>query len=711
MSTKEKIIEFMTEKAYKPMLKQELARVFSLEKEEEEELFKILDSMEESGQIIRTDKDRYGVPEKMNLVAGTLQGHQRGFGFVIPDNNEIQDIFIPASDLNGALHGDKVMAKLISRGENGRKQEGEIVRILERANNRIVGTFESSKNFGFVISDDKRISMDVFVSKSEINGAKTNDKVVVEITKWPDKRRNPEGRIIEVLGHKNDVGTDILSIIRNYDLSEEFPDNVINEANNIPEDISSYDLSQRIDLRDKTIFTIDGADAKDLDDAVSIDKLNNGNYKLGVHIADVTHYVREKNPLDKEALKRGTSVYLVDRVIPMLPKKLSNGVCSLHPNVSRLTLSVFMEIDKTGKVIDHKVAESIIESKERLTYTDVSDLLENNDEDIKKRYKHIEKDLRVMEELCNILTKKREKRGAIDFDFDEAKIILDEEGKPIDVKKYERRIANRMIEEFMLVCNETVAEYMYWTDIPFVYRVHEEPNEEKINEFNKFIHNFGYHLKGSNDIHPKELQSLLEKIEGTREETVINTLMLRSLKKAKYSHESLGHFGLATQYYCHFTSPIRRYPDLQIHRIIKYFINNQLSKTKIKKLEKHVVTVAEKSSKRERVAVEAERETDDLKKAEYMADRINEVYEGIISSVMHFGFFVELDNTIEGLVRVSDLVDDYYIYDSENYCFRGESTNKTYKIGDVAKIRVAKADVSKREIDFELVKEEEEELV
>ncbi|MTI46951.1 ribonuclease R [Sporosalibacterium faouarense] len=709
MSTKEKLVEFMKEQAYKPMSKGELTKIFSLNKDEEKEFHKLLDDMEKEGLIIKTGKKRYGIPEKMNLVVGRLQGNERGFGFVIPDNKDIKDIFIPAADLNGALHGDKVVAKITSQGRESKKQEGEIIRILERVNQTIVGTYENSKNFGFVVADDTRISMDIFVPKSEKNGAKTDQKVVVEITKWPVKRRNPEGKIIEILGYKNDVGTDIKSIIKQFKLPEEFPQNVVNQAEEIPEEIPESEINRRLDLRDKTIFTIDGADAKDLDDAISIEKLENGNFKLGVHIADVTHYVREHTPLDKEALNRGTSVYLVDRVIPMLPKKLSNGVCSLHPNVPRLTLSCFMEIDLDGKVVDHKIAETIIESKERLVYTDISDLLENNDSEQLERYKHIHEELQLSEELCHILNKKREDRGTIDFDFPEAKIMLDEDGKPTEIKKYERRIANRIIEEFMLVCNETVAEYMYWTEMPFLYRIHEDPSEERIEEFNKFIHNFGYHIKGTQEIHPKELQCLLKKIEGKKEEVVINTLMLRSLRKAKYSAECLGHFGLAAKYYTHFTSPIRRYPDLQIHRIIKYFINNEMTKNKISKLEKIVPHVAEQSSARERLADEAERETDDLKKAEYMAERIGKEYEGIISGITHFGMFIELDNTIEGLVRISSLVDDYYIYDEENYCFRGERTKNTYRIGDVVRIKVIRADTAKREIDFELVSDEDNE--
>lgn len=703
MSTKEKLLAFMEEKAYKPLVNKELAEIFDIDKEQRKSFYKILDEMEKEGLVIKTREDTYGIPEKMNLIVGKLQGNPKGFGFLLPEDKDCSDVFISPNDLNGALHGDKVIVRLNKKSNIDRKPEGEVIRILERANEKIVGTFEKNKNFGFVIPDDQRISMDVFVPKSEINSAKTNQKVVVEITRWPEKRRNPEGKIVEVLGYIDEAGTDVLSIVRKYNLSEEFPEKVLNEAENIPEKVNDEDLIGRLDLRDKTIFTIDGADAKDLDDAISVEKLDNGNYMLGVHIADVTNYVKENSPLDKEALSRGTSVYLVDRVIPMLPKRLSNGICSLNPNTPRLTLSVFMEIDKKGKIIDHRVAESVIESKERLVYTDISDILEKDDENLKERYAHIMKDIEVMAELYNVLKKKREDRGSIDFDFDEAYIVLDEEGKPVNIKKAERRIANGIIEEFMLACNETVAEYMYWSQIPFVYRIHEDPDEAKINEFNKFIYNFGYTIKGLQNVHPKDLQILIKKIKGKKEETVINTIMLRSLKKARYSVENEGHFGLATDNYCHFTSPIRRYPDLQIHRIIKKFINNRMSTKKIEKLRKILPEVADQCSQRERLADEAERETDELKMVEYMSKRLGEEYEGIISGVTSFGMFVELDNTIEGLVHISTLTDDYYTFDEENYSLIGDMTKKTYRIGDLVKIRVANTNINKREIDFILV--------
>lgn len=598
--------------------------------------------------------------------------------------------------------------KILKEKDEGKKCEGEIIRILERANKTIIGTYEDSKNFGFVVADDRRIYQDVFIPKEEKSDAKNGQVVVAEITVWPEKRRNPEGRIIEVLGNKGDKGIDILSIIRSNKLPEEFPLKVENYAENIPEEIPAEEYERREDLRDLKIVTIDGEDAKDLDDAVSIEKLINGNYYLGVHIADVSNYVKEKNPLDKEALKRGTSVYLIDRVIPMLPKKLSNGICSLNPKVDRLTLSCFMEIDKNGKVVDHHIAETIIRTSERMTYTDVTRILRDNDKELMKRYDYLLPDFKLMEELCNVLYNKRIGRGAIDFEFEECKIILNDNGKPIDIKPYERAIANRIIEEFMLVCNETVAEHMFWANLPFVYRVHEEPDSEKLMHFNEFVHNLGYAVRWGKEVHPKSLQEIIEKVRGKKEETVVSTLLLRSLKQARYSPECMGHFGLAARYYCHFTSPIRRYPDLIIHRIIKEFINNKIDEKRTKRLTAEVDYAAKQSSDTERNADEAEREVDDLKKAEYMSERIGEEYNAIVSSVTNFGMFVELANTVEGLVHISTLADDYYVYDEKHLCLIGERTKKVYRLGDEVRIKVTKVDMLSHEIYFELLSNEAE---
>ncbi|AFS78110.1 ribonuclease R [Gottschalkia acidurici 9a] len=709
MIIKDKILEFMREVAYKPMSREELAHKFDIDREQRKDFYKVLEQMEKEGSILRTKTNVYGIPERMNLIVGTLQGNRRGYGFLIPDNKEIDDVFISAQDLNGALHGDKIIVRVTMQGPDAKSKEGEVIRILERVNETIVGTYESSRNFGFVVPSDNRINMDIFISKTETNGAKTGEIVEVEITKWPEKRRNPEGRIINIIGHKDDAGTDILTIIKQHGLPEEFPYEVMMESDEIVEEIPEKEIARRLDLRKERTFTIDGPDAKDFDDAVSIEKLENGNYKLGVHIADVTYYVRERSALDKEALTRGTSVYLVDRVIPMLPEKISNGVCSLRPNEDRLTLSVIMEVDSRGKVVDQKIAETVISSSERLIYDDVSDILEKDDVELKEKYKHILTDLKHMEDLCEILINKRKSRGSIDFDFPESRIILDEKGKPIDITKYDRRISNRIIEEFMLISNETIAEYMYWTEIPFLYRVHEDPDMDRINEFNKFISNFGYHLKGTQEVHPKELQSLVNKIKGKPEEIVISTLMLRSLKKARYSADIDGHFGLAAEYYSHFTAPIRRYPDLQIHRIIKEFINGKITDKRISTLKKILPEVADITSKMERRADEAERDTDDLKKVEFMMDKIGEEYEGFVSGAVPSGFFVELDNTVEGFVHISSLIDDYYNYNEQIYGFMGERTKQIYKLGDRVKIKVLKANIANKRVEFALVRESSEE--
>lgn len=708
MNVREIIVDFMKEQAYKPMNINELAKIFKVSKADMKEFQKIIGGMEKEGKIVRTRTDHYGVPDKMGLIVGKLQGHQKGFGFVIPEEGG-EDIFIPAAFMNGAMNGDRVLAKIIRQENLGKRCEGEINKVIERGNKTIIGTYQDSRNFGFVVADDKRISQDIFIPKDLRNGAKDGQIVEVEITEWPEKRRNPEGKVISILGNKGEKGIDILTIIKKYNLPEEFSPKVESYVAGISDDISESEYERREDLRNLKMVTIDGEDAKDLDDAVSIEKLPNGNYRLGVHIADVSHYVKDKNPLDKEALKRGTSVYLIDRVIPMLPKKLSNGICSLNPKVDRLTLSCFMEIDDTGKVLDHNIVESVIRTNERMTYTDVTKILRDKDEDLIKRYDYLYEDFKYMEELCNILYKKRITRGAIDFEFDECKIILNESGKPIDIKPYERAIANRIIEEFMLVCNETIAEHMFWANIPFVYRIHEDPNEEKLMLFNEFVHNLGYVVRWGQEVHPKALQDIIEKVRGKKEETVVSTLLLRSLMQAKYSPECVGHFGLAARYYCHFTSPIRRYPDLIIHRIIKEYINGRIGEGRVERLQKEVEYASKQSSDMERYAEEAEREVDDLKKAEYMNDRIGEVFEGIISSVTSFGFFVELPNTIEGLVHISNINDDYYVYDEKHLCLIGERTKNIFRLGDEIKIKVTKVDMDLHEINFSIVKEKGEE--
>lgn len=702
MNIREAIVEFMESKQYRPMLREELSIHFEIEKSESKEFFKVLEGMEKEGILVRNQNNRYGLLNSDYLVVGKLEGHEKGFGFVMSKDKVREDIFITAENMNGAMNGDTVIANILKKSQAGKREEGEIIRVLERGNKYLVGTFEDNKNFGFLIPDDQKISYDVFIPKAQTMGAKDNQKVVIEITKWPEARRNPEGKVLEILGFLSDPGTDILSIIRQFDLPEVFPEHVQEQANKVEQSISKSDLEGRTDLRQLKTFTIDGADAKDLDDAVSIEMLDNGNYKLGVHISDVSHYVREGTPMDKEALERGNSVYLIDRVIPMLPRELSNGICSLNPNVDRLTLSVIMEINKTGAVIDHQIIESVINSSHRLIYDDISDYLENDDIDAKDKLKDILEELKLMEELMHILYEKRDARGSIDFDFPETKITLDEQGKPIEIKKDERRIANRLIEEFMLVTNETVAEEYFWAEVPFLYRIHEDPNPEKLVDFANFIHNFGYQLKGK-EIHPKELQLLIEEIKGKKEELVISTLLLRSLRKAIYSSTPDSHFGLASKYYSHFTAPIRRYPDLVIHRIIKLNINGKLSLNQQGRLEKVLPEIAEHTSMTERRADEAEREVADLKKAQYMMDKIGEEFKGIISSLTNFGIFVQLENTIEGLVHFSNMLDDYYHFDEEKFHIIGERSNRLYKLGDEVTIKVIGVDIAKRNIDFQIV--------
>jgi len=706
MNIKDKILEFMKEEAYKPLTFKELLQVLNPEGNLKKELGKTLSELESEGKIIFTRAERYGIPEKMNLITGTLEGHQKGYAFLRPDDKDIKDIFIPPGDMNGAMHGDRVIVRSMKQSEDIKSPEGKVIRIIERANTFVIGTYQKSKSFGFVVPDDKRIAYDIFIPKEDSNNAKSDTKVSVKITEWPEKRKNPEGKIVEVIGNIEDTKTHIEAVLREKKVRQFFTEDVIKEAIQVSsEDIREEEIKRRRDLRNLTIITIDGADAKDLDDAVYVEKIDDDKYKLGVHIADVTHYVKEDRKVDKEALKRATSIYLSDRVIPMLPKELSNGVCSLNPNEDKLALSVDMIINKEGKVVDFEIYESIIKSSYRMTYTDVSEMLENNDEELISKYKEIYPMLKLMEDLSLILRKKREDRGSIDFDFAETKIITDETGKAIDVTKYERRVSNKIIEEFMLACNETVAENYYWLNMPFVYRIHEDPEEEKMYEFSKFVHNLGYTLKGNQDVHPRELQKLLEKIKGTKEETLVNTMMLRSLRKAVYSSESSGHFGLAATYYCHFTSPIRRYPDLQIHRIIKGQLNGKISENEMNRLFERTALVAEQSSKMERVADEIERDTNKIKIAEFMSDKIGEEYEGVISGVTSFGVFVELDNTVEGLIHLSNITDDYYIYDNEKKELTGQKNRKVFKIGDVVKVKLKTVSIPKAEIDFVLLEE------
>jgi ribonuclease R len=701
----DRILSYMKDEAYKPLTVQELEEVFGIDDSSEfKEFVKTLVFMEEKGLIVRTRSNRYGLPEKMNLIRGKLTGHAKGFAFVTPEEKGMDDIFIPPHEVNGAMHGDIVIVRVSSKS-SGARREGSVVRILERGNTEIVGTYTESKHFGFVIPDDKKFGSDIFIPKNASAGAVEGHKVVVKLTAYPEGRKNAEGEVLQILGHKNDPGVDILSIIHKHGLPQAFPEEVIDQANSTPDTINEDEIGKRRDLRGQMIVTIDGADAKDLDDAVTVQQLSNGNYKLGVHIADVSHYVTEGSPIDREAFERGTSVYLVDRVIPMIPHRLSNGICSLNPKVNRFTLSCEMEIDRNGTVVNHEIFESVIKTTERMTYSDVNKILVDKDEEIRKHYEPLVPMFEEMEKLAQILRNKRMERGAIDFDFKEAKVIVDEEGKPTDVVIRERSVAERLIEDFMLAANETVAEHFHWLDVPFIYRIHEDPKEEKLQRFFEFITNFGLIVRGSaNSVHPRALQEIIEAVEGKPEEMVVSTVMLRSMQQAKYDPESIGHFGLSTKFYTHFTSPIRRYPDLIVHRLIRtYLIEGKMDAATQAKWDAVLREIADHTSKMERRAVDAERDTDELKKAEYMEDKIGQEYDGIISSVTNFGMFVELPNTIEGLVHVSYMTDDYYHYDERQFAMIGERTGNVFRIGDEITIRVIKVNKDEHDIDFEIV--------
>lgn len=691
------LLEFINSKEYQPMKFKEIANVLQVPRDEKQDLREVLEALQADGKIEADTKGRYKLADE-GTKTGIFSGTQRGFGFVIVEGEE-EDIFIPESATKGALHNDKVMVIIKNEGR-GKRKEGEIVRVLERSTSTIVGTFEKSKNYGFVIADNQKFGKDIFIPKEHTKGAVTGHKVVVKITDYGSQDKNPEGKITEILGHMNDPGVDIISVIMAYNLPVEFPEEVMQQVEAVQEEISEKDLAGRKDIRNLQTVTIDGEDAKDLDDAITLSKEGNL-YRLGVHIADVSHYVTENSPLDKEAVKRGTSVYLVDRVIPMLPHKLSNGICSLNAGTDRLALSCFMDIDEKGNVVGHEVAETVLCVDRRMTYTSVKKILEDHDEEERKEYEELVPMFELMSELADILREKRRKRGSIDFDFPESKIKLDKNGHPIEILPYDRNKATKIIEDFMLIANETIAEDYFWQEIPFVYRSHENPDTEKIQQLGIFINNFGYSIKINQDeIHPKELQKLLLKIDNTPEEALISRLTLRSMKRARYTSSSDGHFGLATKYYCHFTSPIRRYPDLQIHRIIKENLRGGLSEKRYSHYSKILPDIAWQASTTERRADEAEREVDKLKKVEYMSDHIGETFEGVISGITNWGLYVELPNTVEGMVRVSEMQDDYYVYDEEHYTMIGEHTRKTYKLGEKVLVEVMAADKLLRTIEF-----------
>lgn len=711
MSDKRKkvILDLMDAEFYVPMKEKELAVMLQVSKEDRGELNRILNELLAEGKLSLTKKGKFIKAKHSDReLVGTFISHPKGFGFVEIEGRD-EDLYIPENFVNGAFHKDTVKVALLSTqsaGQKGRRQEAQVIEILARGMKQIVGIYDkNNKNFGFVIPDNTKISEDVFVPVERSKGAVSGHKVVCEITDYGKNNRKPEGKITEILGHVNDPGVDIMSIVKGYELPTEFSEKIMHQAERVASEVSEADMAGRRDLRNVQMVTIDGEDAKDLDDAVSLTK-DGTQYQLGVHIADVTNYVQENSALDWEARERGTSVYLVDRVIPMLPHKLSNGICSLNAGENRLALSCLMTIDEKGEVVSHEIVESVINVDRRMSYTSVKKILEDKDEAEIHEYEALVPMFELMRELAGILREKRKKRGSIDFDFPESKIVLDKQGHPIEIKPYERNVATKIIEDFMLIANETVAEHFHWMELPFVYRTHDNPDPEKIDKLSTFIRNFGYSIKSrQEEIHPKELQKLLAKIEDTPEEALISRLTLRSMKQAKYTIDCTGHFGLACQYYCHFTSPIRRYPDLQIHRIMKEQLRGRLNEKRIDHYNALLPEVAKHSSEMERRADEAERETDKLKKVEFMERHIGEIYEGVISSITAWGVYVELPNTIEGMIHVSMLPGDYFYYDEETYEMVGQATDIRYKLGQTLKIRVHATDKILRTIDFVIPQE------
>lgn len=695
MNRKETITQFINDENYVPMRKKDIAAVLGIPKTDMDELGAILSELESEGKIILSSKNRYIAVDSSDVVSGKFDATMRGFGFVCRDGED--DIFIPPDDTKGAMDGDTVLVRKAHPKSNDKRPEGKIIKIITHAHETVVGTYHKQRNFGFVTSDDAKITDDIFISKAHNADAKDGQKVVVKITKWSDGDKKCEGDITEILGNAHDIGVDVLCVLRKYGISQEFPQAVIDEARSLTPGITADEIAHREDFRSKTVITIDGADAKDLDDAVYAERIDGG-YELSVHIADVTHYVKENSPIDAEAYRRGTSVYFTDRVVPMLPVELSNNICSLNPHTDKLTLSVVMEISDDGELLSHRIVEGVISTVHRMTYDNVEKIL-LGDSEICAEYADIKDNILLMRKLADILKANRKKSGSIDFDFPETKIEVDRNGRPTNVYKYRTGVSNGIIEEFMLMANRTVAEAFYWLEIPFIYRIHEKPSADKIANFNSFLANMNMRIKGS-EPHPMEFARMLAEIRGTEREMLISKVMLRSLMKAKYAESNEGHFGLAFRYYCHFTSPIRRYPDLAIHRIIKEYINGGLDDERIRHYAKFVTAAAEKSSEAEINAMQAEREVEDMKKAEYMCAHIGEEYDAIISSVTGFGFFAELENGIEGLVRLADMRDDYYHFNETSYTLIGERSGKTYKIGDKVRIIVAAANPSLRQIDF-----------
>ncbi len=705
---KQTVYEFICDDDYPPMKFKEMCTFLQVPGDERQTFLDILNDLTDEGLIIRSAKGRY---QKVGegTYKGTFIGNQRGFGFVRVEGMK-EDFFVPEKNTMGAFHGDTVLIRAEDRPK-GMKQEATVIKVLERGLKKVVGVYQKNKNFGFVIPDNLKIDGDIFISKANSMGAMAGHKVVAEIISYGDKVKSPEGKIIEILGHINDPESDVLSVVRALDIPVDFPDEVMDSLAQIPDSVSTSEMTGRTDLRHLQTVTIDGEDAKDLDDAITLYE-KDGMYKLGVHIADVTHYVKENSPLDKEALNRGTSCYLVDRVIPMLPHKLSNGICSLNEGQDRLALSCLMDIDKNGHIVGHKICETVINVDRRMSYTSVSAIVEDHDPEETKKYEELVPMFELMLHVSDLLRANRRKRGSIDFDFDESKIKIGSDGNVVSIGVYERRRSNEIIEDFMLAANETIAEDYFWQDIPFEYRVHETPDADRVEQLSLLISNFGMYFKASKEnIHPKEFQKLLDRIKGEPYENLVSRMALRTMKQAKYSTECTGHFGLSCKYYCHFTSPIRRYPDLQIHRIIKENIHGKLDSKRIEHYSMILDRVADDNSRKERRAEEAERDVEKLKKVEYMSAHIGEVYDGFVSGVTNRGMFVELPNTVEGFVNVADMRDDYYYFSQEDYAMIGEGTGKQYAIGDPIQIKVKNTDKMTKSIDFSIVYKGEDKFV
>jgi ribonuclease R len=701
MVTKEDVLQYMHQKTYRPLSYQELRELWEIGPDEEIRFMKVLGKLEKEGEIIKTRKNKYGLPQMMNLVRGVIRLNQRGYGILLPDEPEQPEIFVYGKNLNGAMHEDKVLVRIMERAVADQRPEGEVIRVISRARHELVGTLERGKNLVQVVPDDPRQLHPIFVKLPKKLKVKSGDKVLVNITSWPDKYKGPEGKIVEVLGSKGEPGLDVQVIIKKHGLRSFFTPGVLEEAAQVAVPVSPEEIDRRRDLRSLPMVTIDGEDAKDLDDAVSIERLPNG-YRLGVHIADVSHYVKEDGRLDKEAFARGTSVYLVDKVLPMLPKELSNGICSLNPQVDRLAVSCLMDIDQQGRVMSYDLFKSVINTNERMTYTNVNKILVDNDPEQISRYQDLVEDFRLMKELADILRQERMARGALDFDFPETKVIVDEKGFPIDIKARVQGVGEMIIEDFMIKANEVVAEHLYWQEMPSLYRVHEKPDEEALLKLNHVLGVFGYKIR-EGKVEPRVFQKILHEVRGKPEEQLISLILLRSMKHARYVPQALGHFGLASKLYSHFTSPIRRYPDLIVHRVLTATLDGIMNNRKRKSLEGKMSAIGEQATQMEMKAEEAERELVDIKKAQYMQQFLGEVFTARIASIQSFGFFVALENTVEGLVHISSIADDYYEFNERNYTLTGNHTGRKFAMGDQVQVQLVRVSVEDAKIDFELV--------